>query len=128
VSITSVLRLAAVVLAVSSAACAPAGSEAVKGDVVTVRGVDVPLSFEPKEIELHAGRYNIRFRNEGMLPHQLAAGSPDDDGKYPDGDTRQVAGGQEASFTITLDEGRHAFACYVDRHNEAGMTGTFIVG
>jgi uncharacterized cupredoxin-like copper-binding protein len=125
--ITSTLAIAALAVAMSSAGCSRDVSEAVDGDVITVRGVDVPLSFEPKEIVLDAGRYEIRFRNEGMLPHQLAVGSPDTDGKYADGDTKEVAGGEKASFTIRLDEGRHAFACYVDRHNEAGMTGTLIV-
>jgi plastocyanin len=106
--------------------CSPAGSDAVSGSTVTIAGVDVPLSFEPPEIELEAGDYTIRFRNEGALPHQLAIGEPDDGG-YAQGDTGEVAGGQERSFDATLEPGRHAFACYVDRHNEAGMVGTFIV-
>ena len=117
----------AAVLAVAITACAPAGSQAVRGNVITIDGVDAPLSFEPREVEVDAGRYTVRFRNEGALPHQLAIGSADDEGEYPLGDTTEVAGGQEASFEVTLEPGRHAFACYVDRHDEAGMTGTLVV-
>ena len=127
----SVRRIVALVsvsaLLPMAASCAPAGSGAVREDTITIDGVDVPLSFEPREIEVDAGRYTIRFRNEGQLPHQLALGAADDDGDYPDGDTKDVAGGEERSIQVALEPGRHAFACYVDRHNEAGMTGTLIV-
>jgi plastocyanin len=121
-------RLAGSVVAVSCMVAAGCGSNgAVEGDTVTITGVDTPLSFEPKTVEVDAGAYRVVFRNDGQLPHQLAIGSPNSKGEYPDGDTGQVAGGQTDSFRTSLDAGRYTFACYVDRHNEAGMVGTLVV-
>lgn len=119
--------LGLVILLMTQTSCSPAGSDAVRGDTITIDGVDVPLSFEPAEIEVEAGTYTLRFRNKGMLPHQLAIGTADDEGEYPERDSKQIAGGEERTFAVTLEPGRQPFACYVDRHNEAGMTGTLIV-
>ena len=129
VILTKSVARRALVLALSFVAGSPScGSpDAVEGDVITIAGVDAPLSFEPKTIEVDAGTYTVVLENEGMLPHQLAIGDAGDDGEYPDGDTGQVPGGESDSFRTSLTAGRYTFACYVDRHNEAGMVGTLIV-
>lgn len=60
----AILGLALLLLTQST--CSPAGSGAVSGDVVTIDGVDVRLSFGPSEIELEAGRYTLRFRSRNV--------------------------------------------------------------
>jgi uncharacterized cupredoxin-like copper-binding protein len=103
------------------------GSEAVSGDLVTIHGKDVPLSFEPAEIELEAGAYEIRLANDGQLPHQLAIGRDRDPRLGDVGDTGTIAGGDGKLIDVELEAGRYRFACYVDGHNLAGMVGLLVV-
>jgi plastocyanin len=122
------LRVVAVAVLLAASACGgPPGSQAVDGEQVTIHGKDVPLSFEPEEIELEPGTYEIRFANDGQLPHQLALGRDGDARLGDDGDTGTVAGGETRAFDAELEAGRYRFACYVDGHNLAGMVGLLVV-
>lgn len=90
--------------------------------------------FAPDSIEVSRGE-TIEFviTNEGQAPHELALGTVHEHhpGMMHDpssGGTGAITPGEESTLIWTFTKsGETSFACYIDGHNERGMTGTLTV-
>jgi uncharacterized cupredoxin-like copper-binding protein len=91
------------------------------------------LSFDPSEIDISAGEtVEFRLTNTASSPHEFVLGDNhehSDDMQHADENaTGAIEPGGHASVIWRFPEtGEANFACYIDGHNEAGMTGTVSV-
>lgn len=129
----AVLGLAAQPLGPARAAAPPAF------DPLVLRIEMREYAFQPARLVLPAGRpVRLIFRNSGQIAHQfespLLQGLPAtiaDTSSYAEVrgvELLRVAPGAEARLDFRpLRSGRFAFACTIEGHREAGMTGTLEV-
>ena len=97
------------------------------------------LRFEPMTISAQAGeRVVLVVSNPGRLDHELVIGTPayldahaeggdhgGSDGHADGGASVATAAGKTVRLTFTMPDGEPpSYACFVDRHDKAGMTGT----
>lgn len=136
--------LAAVLLLVALPACGgdhDTHGGGAEGRVVTVTATDA-LRFEPSAVTAKAGeKVTFRISNNGKARHEfvigddayhashratMASASPSDGhGHHGDGGSSvDLPPGSSTDLTITMPDAPPRFACYVDRHADAGMTGT----
>ena len=115
-------------------------SDVASGRVVTMTVTDA-LRFEPSSVDAKPGE-KIRFRivNAGKLAHefvlgdaafqqmhreQMATGSPDHGAGHAEGSVAvELPSGKTVYVDVTMPDDVPTFACYVDRHADAGMVGT----
>lgn len=141
------MRATAAVLAlvVGLPACGGGGhdtphSDVASGRVVTMSVTDA-LRFDPSAVDAKPGE-KIRFRiaNAGKLAHEFVLGDAAFQQKHRDQMATASAdhgvGHAEGSVAVDLPPGKTVdidvtmpttvptFACYVDRHADAGMVGT----
>lgn len=96
------------------------------------------LRFDPATISAKPGeKVVLVVSNPGRLDHELAigdagyldshaeSGKHDGHGSAKGGASVAVAAGKTARLTFTMPDGdAPSYACTVDRHDKAGMTGT----
>ena len=105
------------VLAVLAAAML--GGCANDGETFEAKGFSVigtEMAFEAPE-SVAAGMYEVTFRNDGAVPHELAF-------RDPSGDIvtrRSIAASSEVTIEIELTPGAWELACHEPGHYEAGM-------
>ena len=108
------------------------GDEAEVDQVIEIDMTD-ELRFDPSEIDVSAGQtVEFRLTNVAPSPHEFVLGPAhehSDDMQHTEGNaTGAVEPGESASVFWSFPEaGEVQFACYIDGHNEAGMTGTVTV-
>jgi nitrite reductase (NO-forming) len=91
------------------------------GDVLGTHEVNaVDIGFEPKELSVEKpGTYEVRFNNNGVLPHDIT---------FADGTTSgNVNGGASASVKVNVADSGLTFICSVPGHADAGMKGAITV-
>ena len=122
------------------------GDKTAGGTVVPMTATDA-LRFDPSTVTAKAGEtVTFRIANTGAVTHEFvigdaafhdshrsAAASPGGSGHGGHGDGKGGAAadlppGQTVSVTFTMPATAPAFACYVDRHDRAGMTGKVVYG
>lgn len=69
-----------------------------------------------------AGAVTFNVENADVLPHDFTI-----TGEGIDEHTQQLSPGDTASLTLDLPAGEYTFFCSVEGHQDAGMTGTFVV-
>lgn len=134
------MMLAALVLVALGGACskeaaAELGEPGDAADVDQVIEIDMTdqLRFDPSEIDVAAGdTVEFRLTNVASSPHEFVLGPThehsDDMQHAEENSTGAIEAGGTASVIWSFPEaGEAAFACYIDGHNEAGMTGTVTV-
>ena len=136
------LRLMFVALAVAAlgTACSkqPAGDlgeagEASQVDRVVEISMTNELRFDPSEIDASAGEtIEFKLTNDANSPHEFVIGASHEhsgDMQHADENaTGTLESGETGSVIWSFPEsGAALFACYIDGHNEAGMTGTVTV-
>jgi uncharacterized cupredoxin-like copper-binding protein len=90
------------------------------------------LRFDPSEIDVSAGEtVEFRLTNTASSPHEFVIGPHEHSAGMQhtqDNATGEIEPGESASVVWSFPEsGVATFACYIDGHNEAGMTGTVTV-
>lgn len=119
----------------------PTASGTAAGRVVEMKATDA-LRFDPSTVASRPGEtVTFRITNTGQARHEfvigddhyhaehakhMGSGSPSahagHDGRG--GNATDLPPGSTTEITFTMPGKAPRFACYVDRHNEAGMTGT----
>ena len=87
-----------------------------RGSGQKLRVVGTEMAFAAPE-RVSSGRYEVIFRNEGAVAHELAL-------KDPAGEVvtrRSIAAGAEAVLEIDLGPGTWELGCFEPGHYEAGM-------
>ncbi|KUJ70480.1 copper-binding protein [Streptomyces albus subsp. albus] len=103
----------------SSSPSTPAHGHATQ---VNVKLVDFSLHLSQKTFK--AGNYTFVAKNDGSQVHALEI-----TGSGAHQETRELAPGQSARFTVTLKSGAtYQLFCPVDGHRELGMKTTLTVG
>jgi len=108
------MRRALVVLFLVFAAC---GADSGSGDAAnrfTVVGTE--MAFDAPD-SVAAGDYEVTFRNDGAVHHELAFRNPE--GEFRG--RRSIAGGQSVVMKVTLAPGTWELGCFEPGHYEAGM-------
>lgn len=129
------LALVALLGACSSDAPTDLGEPGEAADVDRVIEIDMTdeLKFDPSEIDVSAGEtIEFRLTNTAPSPHEFVIGPShehsDDMQHSQDNATGAIDPGESASVIWSFPQpGTASFACYIDGHNEAGMTGTVTV-
>ena len=134
--------LAALVIALALAACAPSGGASADGDV---RSIEVSMSdelrFEPADFTVSAGE-TIRFEvtNDGQAVHEFLIGDEavqdefaeemaEDGGHHETDAGVTVQPGETESFEYIFDVAGELLAgCHEPGHYEAGMVASISVG
>lgn len=141
--------LLAALLLVALPACGggddPGSTDEPAGRVVELTATDA-LRFDPATVTAKAGeKVTFRIANTGKARHEFVIG---DDGYHAEharamgageaqgghgghddrGSSTALPPGATTEVTFTMPDKAPRFACYVDRHNEAGMTGTVTYG
>jgi uncharacterized cupredoxin-like copper-binding protein len=137
------VRRSPAVLLLLLAACGGGGHDDHGAGGTPARTIEVKaedrLRFDPATIAGKPGE-QVRFRvvNTGKLKHEFVIGDAAYHATHRDaastpgashgghgagGASVEVAPGTTAELTFTLPDAAPAFACYVDRHDQAGMTG-----
>lgn len=109
--------LAGALILLVSVSC---GGEGGDGRAMTVIGTE--MAFEAPG-RVRAGAYEVTFRNDGAVHHELAF-------KNPDGDfvaRRSIAAGQSIVMEVELGAGAWELGCFEPGHYEAGMHRDLIV-
>lgn len=126
---------------VLSGGCSSSGSGELLGepgdeaDVAQVIEIDMTdaLRFDPSEIEVAAGEtVEFKLTNTAPSPHEFVLGPAhehsDDMQHAEENATGAIEPGESTSVIWSFPEGGEVqFACYIDGHDEAGMTGTVTV-
>lgn len=134
------MTLAAMLMVAVGGACSKEagtdlGEPGDEADVDQVIEIDMTdkLTFDPSAIGVSAGEtVEFRLTNTASSPHEFVLGPThehsDDMQHAEDNSTGALQPGAKASVIWSFPEaGEAAFACYIDGHNEAGMTGTVTV-
>ena len=115
-------------------------SDIAGGRIVTMTVSDA-LRFDPSTVRAKAGeKVTFRIANAGKLAHEFVLGDAafqamhreqmmtsqtPDHGAHAEGAVAEaVPAGQTVDVDVTMPDVAPTFACYVDRHAEAGMVGT----
>lgn len=118
----------------------PTHDEKPAGRVVEMSATDA-LRFDPSTVTAKAGeKVTFRITNTGKARHEfvigdddyhaehaedMASGSPSAHAGHDDGgSSTELPPGSTTEITFTMPDKAPRFACYVDKHNLAGMTGT----
>ncbi len=118
----------------------PGHSASGPGRLVEMKATDA-LRFEPSTVPAKAGeKVTFRVTNTGKAPHEfvigndeyhaehakeMASGSPSAHAGHDDGgSSTPLPPGATTEITFTMPDKAPRFACYVARHDQAGMTGT----
>jgi plastocyanin len=80
-------------------------------------------SFDPKTIQVSAGKVRFELTNAGVQAHDLHV---ERDGQDLGG-TPIFSGGQSAGATLNLKPGTYDFVCTVGDHEQLGMKGKLVV-
>ena len=142
------MRTAVLALVLALPACASGGhdahSDVASGRIVTMTVSDA-LRFDPSTVTAKAGeKVTFRIANAGKLDHEFVLGdaafltmhreqmmtsqSPGHDAHGTGGTAVDLPAGQTVNVDVTMPATAPTFACYVDRHADAGMTGTVTYG
>ncbi len=97
-----------------------AGPEAARPAVQRVEVLMREFKFEPARVEVQAGRVELVFRNEGVIPHDFAVPALGVKTEY-------IAAKKEQVVVLDLKPGTYPFECTIGGHKEAGMHGTLVV-
>lgn len=107
-------------LALAVAAVAGCGSDGGGdgggGDRRSLVVVGTEMAFDAPET-VTAGMYEVTFRNDGAVPHELAF-------RDPSGEIvtrRSIAASAQVTMEVELTPGAWELACYEPGHYEAGM-------
>lgn len=120
----------------------PSGGDAAGGTEVSLSATDT-LRFEPATVTARAGqKVTFKVTNTGKVDHEFVIGNAEyhdthraeasaspggQHGGHGSGGTSvAVPAGQTASVTFTMPDTAPKFACYVARHDAAGMTGQVV--
>jgi uncharacterized cupredoxin-like copper-binding protein len=87
---------------------------------MTVTGTEMAFSAPDHVV---AGRYNIFFRNDGAIVHELAVS--DSSGTFVG--RRSVEPGQTVTFEVKLTPGSWELSCHEPGHFEGGMHRPLVV-
>ena len=89
------------------------------------------LEFDPDDIEVEVGEtITFTVTNEGDLEHEFVLGAPSEHAGHGGGGSNHLhlTAGVTDEIAWTFDEaGEVKFACYVDGHDQSGMTGVITV-
>ena len=111
------LRVAALVLVVASAAGAPAAAKTKPPVKITVD--EYEFGFKLSRQTVPAGRVTIVMLNTGALIHNFDLIGVKE-GPF-------LVSGQSARMTVTLKRGEYTYVCSVKYHAAQGMQGTLYV-
>jgi plastocyanin len=81
------------------------------------------LKYDTDQLDANAGDVTIDFTNPAPIQHDVVLEQDSQDV----GRTDLISGGDEDSFTATLQPGEYTFYCSVPGHRESGMEGTLTV-
>lgn len=95
------------------------GGEAERSNDLTIEAGD--LFYEPEEFAASAGEITFTMENTGAVEHDLII---DETGDEIIG---ELAPGESASGSVTLEAGTYTLYCAVVGHREAGMEATLDV-
>lgn len=112
-----VVTAAAVAVMVVAASC---GGDSRDERALTVVGTEMAFDAPGRTV---AGRYQVTFRNDGAVYHELAFKDPD--GQFVA--RRSIAGGQSITMAVDLGPGTWELGCFEPGHYEAGMHSDLIV-
>lgn len=134
----------AAALAVTGAGCSSgdhaAHSDVAEGRLVTMAVTDA-LRFEPATVDAKAGeKVTFRIANGGSVDHEFVIGDASFQQMHRDqmasasagaghgghaevGTAVAVPAGQTVNVTVTMPDLAPTYACYVNRHADAGMVG-----
>ena len=87
------------------------GAPVADGDALVVEARD-SLAFDRTEYQAPAGEVEVRYRNDGSLPHTLLIEGVDD---------FKLSVGDEDRGTVALEPGTYTIYCDVSGHQGAGM-------
>lgn len=130
------------VLLVAAAGCGgddePTGDTGTPSRQVAISATDA-LRFDPATITATAGeKITFVITNTGKTDHEFVIGGPDYQAAHGsggghahgagDGASAEVKAGQVARVTFTMPSEAPTYACHVDNHDDAGMTGQVTYG
>jgi plastocyanin len=113
------VAIGAIVILVAAVVGSFLGPERASAQSGDLRVTTENLEFEPKTIEVRAGRVAVFAENEDLFWHTFTIPELDVDLKLSEGARRR------AEFEATA--GRYAFKCTIPGHTQAGMKGTLVV-
>lgn len=99
-----------------------AGCGDTKPTAKTLTVVGIEMAFEAPD-RVPAGDYEVVFRNQGAVHHELAFRSPT--GQFVT--RRSIAAGQQVEMKVALQPGTWELGCFEPGHYEAGMHRPLIV-
>jgi high-affinity iron transporter len=105
----------------SSSPAAPSGSAAAGGTTVEVTASE--YKFDPNAIEVPAGAVSFHVTNKGTEEHEFEIFK----GETVVDEVEGLVPGLDQTLTVTLEAGDYTFACKLNGHDQAGMTGTLTV-
>lgn len=112
---------AAIALVVTTTVLGACGGDGdTQADGFTVAGTE--MAFQGPE-RVRPGTYDVTFRNDGMVPHELAFRHPS--GRFAA--RRSIGAGMRAEMKVTLEPGRWELGCFEPGHYEAGMHRSLLV-
>ncbi len=100
----------------SSPALAPSETEA-PAAAQTVTATEGEMFIELSESSFSPGSYTIEVVNEGNATHDLVVERDGEDVTA----TENIAPGESATLTVTLEEGDYVFYCSIGNHRAMGM-------
>ena len=111
-----------VIALVATLAVAGCGSseDAAEAKPMTVVGTEMAFAAPDRVAE---GRYEVTFRNDGAVHHELAFTDPD--GQVVA--RMSIPGGEEVVMEVDLEPGTWELGCFEPGHYEAGMHQPLVV-
>ena len=108
-------------IAPSGSGVAPSGSAAPGGSTVEVAASE--YTFDPNAIEVPAGPVSFHVTNKGNEEHEFEIFK----GETVVDEIEGLVPGLDLTLDVTLEAGDYTFACKLNGHDLAGMTGTLKV-
>jgi high-affinity iron transporter len=105
----------------TSSPAAPSGSAAAGGTTVEVAASE--YKFDPNAITVPAGSVSFHVTNTGTEEHEFEIFK----GETVVDEIEGLVPGLDRTLTVTLEAGDYTFACKLNGHDQAGMTGTLTV-
>lgn len=105
----------------SASSAAPTGSAAANGATIEVAASE--YKFDPNAITAPAGQVSFHVTNKGTEEHEFEIFKGDTVVDEIEG----LVPGLDLTLDVTLEAGDYTFACKLNGHDQAGMTGTLTV-
>jgi high-affinity iron transporter len=116
-----------VLLALGSVACSAGGSDASTTPAppadTTIDVTATEYQFDPSTLTAPAGSVAFRVTNNGTEEHEFEIFKGDQVVDEIEG----LVPGLDRTLTVTLEAGDYTFACLLNGHDAAGMTGTLTI-